>query len=226
MIFAGAAVNAAAVAAGGLAGLLLKRWISKELGDFLTQGLGICVICIGLQGALEGQEIMMTILSMVVGGLLGHWIDFDGRLERTGQRIQKKTGGADGFAEGFVSYTILVCTGAMAIVGSMESGMSGNHEILFSKALIDGVTAVVMAASMGPGVALGALPVFLYEGLLTLIASTAAVWLTDPMIREMSCVGSLLIVMIGLNMLKLLKIRVANFIPAAFMPILFCLFWP
>ena len=107
----------------------------------------------------------MTILSMVVGGLLGHWIDFDGRLERTGQRLQKKTGGADGFAEGFVSYTILVCTGAMAIVGSMESGMSGNHEILFSKALIDGVTAVVMAASMGPGVALGALPVFLYEGL-------------------------------------------------------------
>ena len=151
MIFAGAAVNAAAVAAGAWQGLLLKRWISKELGDFLTQGLGICVIFIGLQGALEGQEIMMTILSMVVGGLL--WATgliltdaWSGR--DSGSR--KKTGGADGFAEGFVSYTILVCTGAMAIVGSMESGMSGNHEILFSKALIDGVTAVVMAASMGP----------------------------------------------------------------------------
>ncbi len=226
MILTGAAVNGAALAAGALAGLLLKRWISGELGEFLTQGLGICVIFIGIQGALEGQEIIMTILSMVLGGLLGHCIDFDGRMERLGQRIQKKTGGGQKLAEGFVSCTVLVCTGAMAIVGSMESGLSGDHGILFSKALIDGIMAVVMAASMGIGVAFAAVPLLLYEGTLTLIASTAAPYLTDPVIREMSCVGNLLIVMIGLNMMKLTKIKVANYIPAAFMPMLLYVFWP
>ncbi|QNM04538.1 DUF554 domain-containing protein [Qiania dongpingensis] len=229
MILTGVGVNTAAIVIGALAGILLRKRISSELGDFLGQGLGICVIYVGIKGSLAGENTMITILSMVIGGILGHSLDFDRHMEHLGIYAQKKLRQGDGssrFAEGFVSYSLLVCVGAMAIVGSMQSGMNNNHEILFSKALIDGVMAVVMAAALGIGVGFAAIPVFLYEGVITLASSFVAVYLTENVINEMACAGSLLIIMLGLNMMKLTKIKVANYLLTPFIPIILCQLWP
>lgn len=223
MILLGAGVNAIAVVMGVVLGIIFKRWITEELNRFLMQGLGICIIYVGYRGSLTGENAIIAILSMVIGGVIGHKIDFDKRLERLGDKIQMKlhTGDTESsFAAGFVNCTLLVCIGAMAIVGSMQSGMSGNHEILFSKSMIDFFAALVMAATMGWGVAMAAAPLFLYEGVLSLSAKVVSPYLTTGTINEMSCVGSLLIIMIGLNTMKLTNIKVANFILVPFLPIL------
>ena len=169
--------------------------------------------------------MIISILSMVTGTVLGEWIDIDRQLTRAGHWLQSRliSGASDStFAESFVNCTIFVCVGAMAIVGSMQSGISGSHEILYAKSLIDFVSTIVMAAALGPGAALASVVVFLYEALLTVSASAVSVYLTTPVVNEMTCVGSLIIMAIGLNMLKVTEIKVANFLIAPFLPILLC----
>lgn len=229
MILLGAIVNGGAIFIGALTGLIMQKKISKKLSDFLMQGLGICVLYVGISGALKGKNIAIEIMAMVVGGMIGHWIDIDKRLNRFGSGLQKKLvkqkeEKETGFAEGFVNSTLFVCVGAMAVIGSLQSGALGNHEVLYAKSLIDMVVIVVMAATMGIGVLFSSISVFCYEAILTLSSSALSGFLTETMIAEMTCVGSLLIIAIGLNMLKLTNIKIANFLPAAFLPILFCLF--
>ena len=219
----GTIVNAAAIIVGGALGLLLKKGIPERVSSGIMQGLGLVVIYIGISGMLKGQNILIATISIVVGGAIGMILDFDGRFNRfvgnMEQRFVKSEAGGNKLSEGFITTTLLYCVGAMAVVGSLNSGLTGDHEVLFTKSILDGVSAIVFASTLGVGVLLSAIPLFLYQGAITLLAQSLAPVLSDAAVAEMTCVGSLLILAIGLNLLKVTKIKVIDFILANFIPI-------
>ncbi|MCL2093735.1 MAG: DUF554 domain-containing protein [Treponema sp.] len=226
----GPTVNALVIIIASLAGCFLIRGIPSRFEETLKKAIGLSIIFVGLSGALENESILLLIFSLVAGALIGELINLDGLLNRLGQWAERKLGmgsGASGpassFSRGFVSASILFCSGSMAIVGSIQSGLAGNHEILFAKSILDGVISVVFAASMGIGVAFSAVPVFVYQAGIALGAMAVRDLLTPDMIREMSAVGSLLVAAIGFNFLELKEIRVANLIPAMFVPLVYYL---
>lgn len=219
----GTIVNVAAIVVGGAVGLLLKKGLPERLSATVMGGVGLAVIYIGVGGALKGQNTLVAVLSIVVGAALGSWLDLDRGLNRLGDRAQAafaKNGGDNRFAEGFVSASLLFCVGAMAVVGSLQSGLSGDHGTLFAKSLLDGVSSMVFASTLGAGVLLSAVAVLVYQGAITLLAQIVAPVLSDAVVAEMTCVGSLLIIGIGLNMLGVTKLKLANYLPAIFLPIL------
>lgn len=225
MVLLGAAVNAAAIFLGSAIGLLFKKGIPERMQKTLTAALGLCVVFIGFKGAMDGGTLLIVSLSLVLGGLLGEWLDIDRRLNQFGAFLQKKISKnpESTFGEGFVSSTLFVCIGAMAIVGAIDAGMKGDFGTYYTKALLDGVTVLIMTASLGFGCFFSGVVLLVYEGALTLAAQFIAGFLTEQMITELSCVGSILVLAIGLNLLKITKIKVANLLPAAFLPIVFCL---
>ena len=220
----GPLINFAAILVGSGLGLSLRGGISQRFRDTLTQGLALCVILIGALGAIRTQDVMVPILCMVVGGLAGEAINIEKRLQSLGDRAQRlaarasQSGNAGGFSQGFVTASLVYCVGAMAIVGSLESGLQGDHTTLIAKSALDGITAIIFASTMGPGVALSAVAVLLYQGAIALGAQQVAGLLTEETIREMSAVGGLLIAGIGINMLGLAKLRIGNLLPAIFLP--------
>lgn len=228
----GTIVNSAAVIAGAVIGLLLKRGLPERMSDTLTKGMGLCTLFLGISGSLKGENSLILIISMVVGILIGEGIDLEEKLNRLGrwveQKIQAMAGekakGKLSVAEGFVSASLLFCVGAMAVLGSLQSGLSGDYEILFNKAVLDFVMAIVFATTLGIGVALSAVSVFVYQGAITLLAQWMAPLLTDRVIGEMTCVGSVIIIGLGLNMIGATRLRVMNFVPAVFLPIVLCCF--
>ena len=221
----GAIVNFLSIIIGGALGLVLKRGIPKKLESALVNGVALCVLLIGIKGALEGNNILITIISIAVGAIVGEALDIDAFINKFAKRIEDKlnsSGGDIKFAKGFVTATLLFCVGAMAIVGSLDSGLKGNNTTLYTKALLDGITAVVFASNFGVGVLFSSLPILLYQGGITLLASIVAPLLTTAVVNEMTCVGSLLIIALALNMLKICNIKVANYLPAILMPIILC----
>lgn len=223
----GSFVNVITILIGGGLGLLLKKGLPERISDAVIKGMGLCVLFIGISGSLKGTNALVTVISMAAGSIIGAAIDLDKRLNNLALKVEKKLVKGDGekhFAEGFVAATMLFCIGAMAIVGSLDSGISHDYSTLETKALIDGVTSIVMAATLGCGVLASAIPVFIYQGSITLLAGAISGLLSDYMIAEMTCVGSLLIVAIALNMLKITNIKVMNCVPAVFLPIVVCLF--
>jgi uncharacterized membrane protein YqgA involved in biofilm formation len=171
---------------------------------------------------MENERVMLLIISMVAGSIIGEWINIDQWMNRLGLWAEKRFGFGEGnFAKGFVSASILFCIGSMAIVGSMQSGLQGNHEMLYAKSVLDGIMAIVFGSTMGIGVAFSAVPVLLYEGAIALGAGMIKDLLTTEIITEMSAVGSLLIAALGFNFLEVKEIKVANMIPAIFLPWLF-----
>lgn len=240
----GSIVNAAAILAGSAVGLFF-RWcvrrfslrraesgnsLGERLQKIVMQGLALCTTYIGIRGALKGQNALIAILSIVLGALLGEILDLDGAVNRLGNWVQKKLTRSDAedetssVAEGFVTATLLFAVGAMAIVGSLNSGLLGDHSMLFAKSLLDGISSIVFSVSFGIGVPLSAVCVFVYQAVITLAAGALAPLLSDAVIAEMSCAGSLLILAISLNMLGITKIKVMNFVPAIFFPMLLCRF--
>lgn len=215
----GTVVNAAAVVAGSLIGLLLKKGFSKKLADAIMVGLALCVLYIGIDGALEGRHVLAAILSIVVGGILGTLLDLDARLKNLGDRIEGRIKNSAGFSAGFVTASLLYCVGAMSILGSLSSGIKGDHSILYTKSLLDFISAIVLAATLGPGVAFSAVPVFLYQGAITLLARFIAPVLSDAAVADMTCVGSLLLIGLGLNMLGVTKIKVMNYVLGIFLAV-------
>ncbi|MBE6936537.1 MAG: DUF554 domain-containing protein [Ruminococcaceae bacterium] len=223
----GTIVNAAAVAAGTLLGLLLKKGIPDRLQDIIMKGVALCVLLIGISGALKGQNTLIAILSMVIGAIIGELIDIDRRLNTLGQWIEKKFskgGGEQTVAKAFVTSSLLFCVGAMAIVGSLQSGLTGDHEMIYTKSMLDGISSIVFASSLGFGVIFSVAAIFLYQGSIVLLAQWVAPLLSDTVIAEMTCVGSLMIIGLGLNMLGITKLKVANYLPGLLLPILLCLF--
>ena len=223
----GTIVNALAIIAGSLIGLLFSKGIPEHYKVTVQNGVGLSVVLIGLKGALVADNLLVVIIAIVIGSLLGELIRIENRLEQLGdfleKMVAKKNGGTgEGtFAKGFVTASLVFCVGSMAIVGSMESGLTGNHQTLFAKSVLDGVTSIIFASTMGLGVIFSAVAVFLYQGAITLTAVFMKSFLVESTIGEMSSTGGLLIVAIGLNMLGMTRIRVGNMLPAIFLPLLY-----
>lgn len=215
----GVIVNTITVIAGSLVGLLLKKGIPQRLTTAVMTAIGLCTIYIGVDGMLEGEDTLVLILSMVVGTLIGSLLDLDGKIQALGQwaerRFQPKSGpGTISLAEGFVTASLLFCVGSMTIVGSLNAGISGDNEMLFTKSLLDLISSTMLAASLGLGVLLSAVFVLVFQGGLVLLASVLAPFLTTAAIGELTCCGSVMILALGLNLVGIGKFKVANYLPA------------
>ena len=226
MFMLGTLVNAALVAMAGIVGSRLKKGIPERVSQTILHGMALCVIFIGILGALDGNNVLIAIISLGVGALIGELINIEKYVNRLGEFLQSKVKHNDesvSIAEGFVSCTLLFCVGSMAIVGAIEDAM-GNPDTLLAKAVIDTISCLIMASTMGIGCAFSSLALLVYQGSISLFALLFLTHLPTAMMDEISCVGSLVIIAIGLNMLGVTKIRTANLIPAIFLPILLCLF--
>lgn len=219
----GTIVNALAIIAGGLIGLLFGKGIAEKYKQTILQGVALSVILIGWKSALAADQLLIVIISMVVGATIGEGLNIEGRLERLGQWLEARVSAGPGssLARGFVTASLVFCVGSMAIVGALESGLTGNHQTLFAKSILDGVISIVFASTMGAGVLFSSAAVFLYQGLITLAAVFLKPLLAAATVAQMTAVGGLLIVAIGLNMLGMVKIRVGNLLPAIFLPLVY-----
>lgn len=224
----GVLVNVATVLIGSTVGLLFRKMIPQNATDFVMKGIGLCTIYIGIDGALGGTNPLIVIISMAVGALIGALADLDKHLnhfaDKLEDRFKNKDGSGPSIAEGFVTASLVFCVGAMTIVGSLQSGLTGDHSMLITKATLDLVSSLIFAASLGIGVMLAAAFVLVFQGGIVLIAQAAAPFLTDYVIGEMTCVGSILIMALGMNIIGVTNFKVMNYLPAIFIPILLCTF--
>lgn len=208
-------MNVAGIIGGSFIGLLLKKNVPVKYQQTVMQGLALSVGLIGLQMALKTENILVIIISIVIGGVIGEFLDIDKYLNHIGEwltaRMGKKYGNA---GEGFITGSLVFCVGAMAIVGSIQDGLTGDASTLYAKAMLDTVASVVFASGMGIGVALSSISVLVYQGAITLLASCLSSYISDGMIKEMTAVGGLLIIGISLLMLEIKTIKVANLLPA------------
>lgn len=210
----GTIVNAIAIIVGGTIGVFFRSGISERFKETIMQGLGLSVLLIGLNMSLKTHNELIVILSLVIGGLLGEALDINQALENFGEKLQKLVNTKEGdFVKGFVMASLVYCIGAMAIMGALESGLTGQHKILFAKSTIDGISAVIFSSTMGVGVAFSALSVFIYQATITLLANSIKPFLVDQIIWEMTATGGLLIIGISLNVLGIKQIKVANLLP-------------
>lgn len=217
-------VNMALVLVGSVIGLAMKNRFSERTGQAVMKCIGLCTLGIGMSSLLGSQDTLCVIICMVLGTLLGEWIDLEKRMDALGDLLRRKLvkdGGNSRFVEGFVNATVLFCVGAMSINGSIAAGLEGDYSILISKSVMDGVSAITFSAAMGVGVPFSVLPILLYEGGLTLLAGVVGPYLGSAVITEMSAVGGAIILGIGFNLLEAGKehLRVSNMLPAIFLPI-------
>ncbi len=218
----GTIVNSLAIIVGAILGISLKNGIKEDYKNTIMDGIGLCVLIIGIMGGIESENIVLIISSIVLGSLIGEIIGIENKLDKLGNKMEGYFGKNDSnFSKGFVTGSLVYCIGAMAIVGALESGLSGNHQTLFAKSTLDGISAIIFSSTLGIGVAFSAIPVFIYQGIITLLANFVKDILTPEVIREMSSVGGILIAAIGINILGIKKIKVGNMLPAIFIPIIY-----
>ncbi|MCW2277239.1 DUF554 domain-containing protein [Heliophilum fasciatum] len=217
----GTLVNTLAIIIGGTLGLWFGHAVPEKMKETVLQGLGLAVLLIGGSMALKTNNVLVVIGALVIGGMIGEFVDIEQKLKNFGHWVENKIArGEDGrFTKAFVSTSLIYCVGAMAIMGSIESGVNGDHRILMVKSLLDGISSIVFASSLGIGVLASAIPVFLYQGAITLAAGLLQTILSSSIITEMSATGGLLIVGIGLTMLEIKEIKVGNLLPAIFVAI-------
>jgi uncharacterized membrane protein YqgA involved in biofilm formation len=221
MILLGSVVNAAAIIVFGVIGSFLKKGIPKRYGDLVIAALGFFTVMLGVNFAMKLEHPLVVIFSLVIGAAIGEWIDIEKRMDNFGNKVQNRLKGFKGnFSQGFVTSSLLFCVGSMAIMGSLQSGLANNHDTLYTKAVMDGVISVVFASTLGIGVAASALPVFIYQGAITLLAAFLQPYLSTAVVVEMTAVGGILLMGVGSNILEIKKVRVGNLIPAIFLPII------
>ena len=223
----GTIVNVILIVIGSLLGLLAKKILKESLQEAVLLAMAICILIIGIKGALPTQQLLVLIASIVIGTIVGESLGIDDKLTRFSESLEKRYFKKEGkFAQGFMIATCLYGIGAMAILGSIQSGL-GNHSTIYAKSLLDGVTSVFLASVYGIGVMFSAIPIFLYQGLLTLAAGAIKDYMTAEFIVELEAVGSIMIIAIALNSLKLTKIKVANMLPSLLvLPIILLLILP
>ena len=223
----GTIINTGAIVAGGLAGILFGRFLKENVQDTLSKCCGVSTLMIGIAGALEkmltlengaisGGGSMLLVLCLTVGGVIGELLNLEGAFECFGRWLKEKTGNAKdkGFVNAFVTASLTVCIGAMAIVGSIQDGLTGNYSVLATKAVLDFIIIMVMSCSLGPGAAFSAIPVAILQGSVTALAGLVRPVMTEAALNNLSLVGSVLIFCVGINLLWGKKIRVANLLPA------------
>ncbi len=221
-------VNVIAIFLGCSIGFILKSKFPEKIGKIVIQALGLASLLIGIQMALKTNNILLLIFSLVIGGIIGEIIGIEEGLERFGKRIKlklKSNTTSERFVEGFVTASLLYCVGSMAIMGALKEGISGNPDILYTKSLLDGLTSIAFTTAMGIGVLFSVIPVFLYQGGITMLARLIKDFLSPEVINEMTAVGGILILGIGFELLKIKKIKIGNLLPAiliaAFLAVIF-----
>ena len=225
----GTLVNCVAIILGSIMGILLKNGIKEEYKKTIMEGVGLTVIVIGLMSGIKSENVILVIISIVLGGIIGETMGIERKLDKLGSKLENRFGKKDSnFSKGFVTASLVYCVGAMAIVGSLESGLMGKHNTLFAKSILDGISSIIFASTLGVGVAFSAIPLLLYQGIITLLASYLKDFLTPEVIVEMSAVGGILIMAIGINILEMKRIKVGNMLPGIFIPLIYsvwCQFW-
>lgn len=221
----GVFVNVITVILGSLVGLLFKKGIPERVSKAAMIGLGACTLYIGISGSLCGENVLILIASVVLGTICGTLLDIDGKLNRLAEAVERKfrkEGQKISLAEGLVSATLLFCVGSMTVTGSIQAGLTGDHSVLITKAMLDLVSSMMLSSSLGIGVLLSAGSVLVIQGGLVLLAGLIAPFMSAGAINEMTCAGSLLIVMIGTNLMGISKFKVADYLPAILLaPILY-----
>ena len=213
----GVIANASAILAGSFAGLFFKKGLPQNITDAVMKVLGAYVLCVGITGIFKSQNTLVMLVSLVAGTIIGEILDIDGAIKRLGNSLEKKAGVPQGgFAQGFIMGTILYCTGAMGIVGAIEAGTSGNTTTLLAKSVLDGVEAMLFTASIGMGIIASAGCVLFFEGGIVILAGILSPVLTSAMIAEISAVGSLMVMLLGLHIMEIAEIKVANLLPSIF----------
>lgn len=222
----GTLINAGVIVAAGAVGLLLRRGIPENIARSLQDAMGLLILIIGIQYGLKTESLVVVGLSLALGTVFGEWRNWEGKLENTGKRLERLLGQEENlFVKGFVSATLVFCVGAMAILGALQDGLTHNYDILLVKSMLDGIMAMIFAASMGIGVLFSALPLLLYQGAISLGAGFLKPFLTDPVINNLTGLGGIIIAGIGLNTLGLARIRLANLLPGLLLvPLLMFLF--
>lgn len=218
----GTIVNALAVIIGGFVGVLFKNIIPDKISEALLKASGLAVIAVGIKLSLKGDNLTLLIMSVIIGTLIGELINIEGKLDNLGAMVEgKMKNKKSNVTLGFVTCTLVYCVGSMAIMGAIQSGLTGNHQILYSKALLDGIMSISMAASMGVGVIFSGISIFIYQGTITLLAQSMQSLLSDVVVAEMTSIGGVLIMAIGLNFLEIKRVKVGNMLPAIFLPIIY-----
>ncbi len=231
----GTAVNVIAIIVGALLGILFKKGLRERFQNIMMQACGLATMFIGLSGALEmiltvsedgklsAGSTMLIVISLILGGLCGELINIERLLDKLGEKLKNavKSGGDNKFVEGFVTASLVVCVGAMAICGPLEEGLTGSSQTLFIKATLDFVIVMVFASVYGIGAGFAAIPLGLYQGMITVFAAFISPYLSDVLITNLSGIGSVLIFAVGLNLLFPKKIRVGNLLPALIIPIIY-----
>ena len=213
----GVIVNVITVILGSCIGLLFKKGIPERVSSAAMIGLGACTLYIGISGSLCGENVLILIASVVLGAITGTLLNIDGAINTLAEKVEqkfRKNGKTVSLAEGLVSVTLLFCVGSMTVTGSIQAGLTGDNSVLITKATLDLVSSMMLASSLGIGVLLAAGSVFVIQGGLVLLAGLLAPFMSTGAINEMTCAGSLLIVMIGTNLMGITKIKVADFLPA------------
>ena len=221
----GVFVNVITVVVGALIGLLFKKGIPESVSKAAMIGLGACTLYIGISGSLCGENVLILIAAVVVGAISGTLLDIDGKINSMAEKVEnrfKKEGGKASIAEGLISATLLFCVGSMTVTGSIQAGLTGDNTVLITKATLDLVSAMMLASSLGVGVLLSAVSVFVIQGGLVLLAGVISPFMNAAAINEMTCAGSLLIIMIGTNLMGITKIKVADYLPAIVLAPVIC----
>ena len=221
----GVLVNVITVLVGASIGLLFKKGIPEKVSKAAMVGLGACTLYIGITGSLSGENVLILIASVVLGAVVGTLLNIDGAINTMAEKVEakfKKDGANVSIAEGIISATLLFCVGSMTVTGSIQAGLTGDNSILITKAMLDLVSSMMLASSLGVGVLLSAGAVFVIQGGLVLLAGLLAPLMSAGAINEMTCAGSILIIMIGTNLMGMTKIKVADYLPAiVFAPVIY-----
>ncbi len=223
----GVYVDTAAVLVCGIIGLIVKKVLPKIWGMYIMKGLALCAIYAGISGAIGGQNVLVVVLSIVLGEIIGIAFDIGGKVDRLAEKAEQKFGKGENensLAKGLVSSVMILCAGSLSIVGSIQAGLAGDNTLLFTKAIMDGVTAVILGASVGVGVILSSVFVFGFEAGIVLLSQIIAPYLGDYVVSEVACVGSIILVALGFKLLEAIEIDIMDFVPAVFMPIILCRF--
>ena len=213
--FSGVLVNVLTVLIGSTLGLLLKKQIPEKLTTAVMTAIGLCTVAIGVTGVIKGQNQLVMIVSLVLGTIIGTLIDIDGKLTKIGDKLQKKKGENEKstFSQGFVTASLLFCVGAMTIVGSMNAGISGDNQMLYTKSVLDLISSTMLGASLGIGVLCSSAFVLVFQGGLVALSMALGSFLNDFAVAELICAGSVMIIALGLNLIGITKIKVANLLP-------------
>lgn len=225
----GVLVNTLAVIAGGSAGLVFRRGIPDKVSRAVMAAIGLCTLYLGVSGSLAGRNPLVVIIALVLGTAMGTMVNIDGAINRLGSwaehKLRREGQNGPSIGEGFVTASLLFCVGSMTVVGSLNAGLKGDNSMLFAKSVLDLIAAAMLAVSLGAGVLLSALFVLVFQGSIVLLAGLLQPLLSDAAIAEMTCAGSLLIMGLGLNLLGITKLKIADMMPAiAIAPILVGIF--